>query len=54
MTIFQLGDIVWIKAINRFAHVYKIQGNDYYIVMDSTNTTYLVHADEIELRHRVS
>lgn len=52
--IFKLGDIVLIKKLNRFAHVYKIQGNDYYIVMDSTNTTYLVHADEIELRHRVS
>ena len=52
--VFKLGDIVWIKAINRFAHVYRIKGNDYYIVVDSSNTMYLVHADEIELRHRVS
>lgn len=39
MTIFKLGDIVWIKAISKFAHVHKVQGNDYYIVMDSKNTT---------------
>lgn len=51
--VFKLGDIVWMKKISRFAHVHKVQGNDYYIVMDSSNTTYLVHADDIELRHRV-